>query len=130
MSTVKAKLENKKWLGGEKIETMARAESLMVKGKEKVIKSRKVFCFCFVIVVVVLGQGRSILQISVNSPLAPSTDGLQNLHCSAPCHWNESSFMAYSDEYRIQIRGLVGLVSPSIGHSYLKKAFVQLSLRA
>lgn len=58
MSTVKAKLENKKWLGGEKIETMARAESLMVKGKENVIKSRKVFYFCFVIVVV-LGQGRS-----------------------------------------------------------------------
>lgn len=59
MSTVKAKLENKKWLGGEKIETMARAESLMVEGKENVMKSRKVFCFCFVIVVVVLGQGRS-----------------------------------------------------------------------
>ena len=61
MSTVKTKLENKTWLGGEKIETMARAESLMVKGKETVIKSRKVFyfCFCFVIVVVVLGQGRS-----------------------------------------------------------------------
>ena len=36
LSTVKTKLENKTWLGGEKIETMARAESLMVKGKETV----------------------------------------------------------------------------------------------
>lgn len=38
--------------------------------------------------------------------------------------------MASSDEGRIQTRGLVGLVSPSIGHNYLKKIFfVHLSLR-
>lgn len=43
-------LENKKWLAGEKTEAMKRVRSLMVKGKENVIKSRNVF---------VLGQGRS-----------------------------------------------------------------------
>ena len=43
-------LENKKRLAGEKTEAIKRVGSLMVKGKENVIKSRNVF---------VLGQGRS-----------------------------------------------------------------------
>ena len=46
----KPNLENKKWLAGEKTEALKRVGSLMVKGKENVIKSRNVF---------VLGQGRS-----------------------------------------------------------------------
>lgn len=67
------------------------------------------------------------LQISVNGTLAFSTDGLQTFYCSASCHWNESFFMAQSDECRIPIRGLVGLALSSMGHDYLRKAFTQLS---